>query len=101
MAAPIVAGMSAGAAVLSTAVIAGKPHVIAEMKVDGSGKLAGKTVREVEAAHNARMLALTGSDGKAGGSSLTADTTLHAGSTMTIHVAADGLAAVAAAAGKS
>ncbi len=101
LAAPIVAGMSAGATVLSTAVVAGTPHVIAQVQVEASGKLAGKTVRDVEAGHATRVLSLSAPGVGGNAVNITpppVDSVLTGGTTMTIHIAADQLAAVVAAA---
>jgi Trk K+ transport system NAD-binding subunit len=100
LAAPLVAGMSVGASVLSTAVVAGQPHVIAEMAVASGSQLAGKTVGEVEAAHAARVLALRATEATAETAKsppLSTDS-ISPATVLTIHIAADRLASVAAAA---
>jgi Trk K+ transport system NAD-binding subunit len=100
LAAPLVAGMSVGASVLSTAVVAGQPHVIAEMAVASGSQLAGKTVGEVEAAHAARVLALRATEATAetSHSPPAATDSIAPATVLTIHIAADRLASVAAAA---
>jgi Trk K+ transport system NAD-binding subunit len=99
LAAPIVAGMSVGASVLSTAVVAGQPHVVAEITIDTGSVLAGKTVRDVEATHAARVLALHSAVGTGQPKIPPApEDSLSPAMVMTIHVAADHVAAVAAAA---
>jgi voltage-gated potassium channel len=99
LAAPMVAGMSFGAAILSTAVVAGTPHVVAEVTIEPGSPLAGKKVSEIESQHAARILAMkTGAPSMQTRCPPTADDSPAGGSVLTIHVAAERLAAVAAAA---
>ena len=100
LAAPIVAGMSVGAAVLSTAIVAGKPHVVAELSVEPMAALAGKSVAEIEQAYSVRVLALNAAAGDAASTTLrpAGSQTAAGGSTITVHVAANLLSQIAAAA---
>ncbi len=59
LAAPIVAAMSMGGKVLTSTLIAGIPHVTAELKVEEHSALAARTIAEIEAAHACKVLART------------------------------------------
>ncbi|HEX8913254.1 MAG TPA: NAD(P)-binding protein, partial [Humisphaera sp.] len=95
LAAPIVAGMSMGVTVLSTAVIAGRPHVVAQLAATAG--LAGKSVADVEREQGCRILGLAvdGADAESPPAPLAV---VRDGAAVTVHVAADRLSAVAAAA---
>lgn len=98
LAAPIIAGMSVGAAILSSAVIGGQSHVIAEMKIEGDSALAGKSMREIEERFATRVVALRGGEDKTSKAPPAAEDRAQSGGTITVHVAADRVAAIAAAA---
>jgi Trk K+ transport system NAD-binding subunit len=57
LAAPIVAAMSLGARVTGRGVIAGIPHVTAELPVEEGSRLAGKRIYEVERGYCCKVLA--------------------------------------------
>jgi Trk K+ transport system NAD-binding subunit len=63
LAAPMVVAMSLGAKVLSSTVIAGIPHVTAEVVVDAGSELADKRVEDVERGYCCKLLARTPVDG--------------------------------------
>jgi Trk K+ transport system NAD-binding subunit len=60
LAAPVVAGMTLGARVLSACTIAGVAHVTAEIAVQAGSTLVGCRVGDVELAHGVRILARFG-----------------------------------------
>ena len=57
LAAPMVAAMSLGTKALSSSLIAGIPHVSAELQVEAESELAGKRVEEVERGYCCKILA--------------------------------------------
>jgi voltage-gated potassium channel len=63
LAAPMVVAMSLGTKVLSTTVIAGIPHVTAEVVVEAGSDLADKRVEDVERGYCCKLLARTPVDG--------------------------------------
>ena len=63
LAAPMVVAMSLGAKVLSSTVIAGIPHVTAEVTVEAGSELADKRVEDVERGYCCKLLARTPTDG--------------------------------------
>jgi Trk K+ transport system NAD-binding subunit len=63
LAAPMVAAMSLGARVRGTGVIAGIPHVTAELPVEEGSPLAGRRIDEVERGYCCKVLARTPREG--------------------------------------
>ena len=59
LAAPMVTAMSLGAKVTGTTMIAGIPHVTAELRVEEESPLAGKRIEEVERGYCCKVLART------------------------------------------
>jgi len=59
LAAPMVAAMSLGAKALSSSLIAGIPHVSAELPVSAGSELVGKRVEEIERGYCCKVLART------------------------------------------
>jgi Trk K+ transport system NAD-binding subunit len=99
LAAPVVAAMSQRHAVLASYPIAGRAHATAELVLAASGTLVGRTVGEVERTMAVRVLARV-RDGVEAEAPLGAEVRLSAGDRLVVHVAADRMAALVAAAGR-
>jgi Trk K+ transport system NAD-binding subunit len=97
LAAPLVAGLSLQARVLSTALIGGVSHVTAEVTVDDGSRLAGRRVDELETGFGGRVLAVTSPAGPLQ-SPPSAATVVRGGDVVVFHTPATQLATVAAAA---
>jgi Trk K+ transport system NAD-binding subunit len=87
LAAPAVAAIAFDRRILASFDVGGVATVAAEVTV--SERLAGRTVASVEAAHQARVLGVTG---EAGTRAVGPDVPLRAGDRLVVHVAADALA---------
>jgi voltage-gated potassium channel len=87
LAAPIVAALSLETKVLSTTVIAGVPHVTAEMVVAPAGKWAKRRLSELEAGYAMRVLALS-RPGQALQSPPHGTVEVEAGDMLVVHAAA-------------
>ncbi|HSV13155.1 MAG TPA: NAD-binding protein [Tepidisphaeraceae bacterium] len=98
LAAPVVAAMSLKTKVLSTMMIAGVPHVAAEVTVAADSHLAQKRIGELEVGYGARVLARTPA-GAATQDSPTPGTALTAGDTLVVYAPASQMPTIAAAAG--
>jgi Trk K+ transport system NAD-binding subunit len=59
----MVAAMSLGSKALSSSLIAGIPHVTAEVRVESGSELAGKRVEEAERGYCCKILARTPNSG--------------------------------------
>jgi Trk K+ transport system NAD-binding subunit len=101
LAAPMVAAMSLQTKALSSFVIAGVPHVIAEMSVDANSAMAGRLVGELESSYAMRVLARTRPGNPAApplsSAPPSADETIAAGDALVIHAAAARIAEITAA----
>ncbi|MDB5357849.1 MAG: TrkA-N domain protein [Phycisphaerales bacterium] len=96
LAAPVVAAMAFRTRVLSTVMIAGQPHVAAEVTVENGSPLAGKKISEVEVGYAARVLARTPAGG-AVQSPPSAAVAVAIGDVLVVHTAANQLPTLAAA----
>jgi hypothetical protein len=96
LAAPMVAAMSLGSKALSSSLIAGIPHVSAELQVEAGSELAGKRVEEVERGYCCKILARTPASGPI---QLPAEsrTVVEAGDLLVVHTPASQMATLAAA----
>jgi Trk K+ transport system NAD-binding subunit len=100
LAAPLVAAMSLETRVLSSIVIGGVPHVVAEVKVREQGALSGKRVDEIERGYGARVLARVPAQDERGLQSPPSPATVvSAGDTLVFHTATSQMTTIAAAAG--
>lgn len=98
LAAPIVAAMSLQAKVLTSTMIAGVPHVVAELVIAPSSAIVEKRIDQVELGYAVRILACTPAKGPTQ-SPPTPATVIHAGDTIVAHLAASQLTTLTAAAG--
>jgi len=96
LAAPVVAAMSFHTRVLSSLVIGGKTFVAAEVLVEETSSLAGRSISELETLYPLRVLARTSREG-ATNSAPPGSAAVAAGDTLVIHTAAAELPAIAAA----
>jgi voltage-gated potassium channel len=96
LAAPVVAALAFRARVLSTLMIAGEPHVAAEVTVEIGSPLAGKKISEIELGYAARVLARTPSGGTVQSPPSPA-MPIATGDVLVVHTAAHQLATLAAA----
>jgi Trk K+ transport system NAD-binding subunit len=96
LAAPIVAAMSLQAKVLTSTMIAGVPHVIAELHVGQSSSIVDKRIDQIELGYAARILARTPRQGPTQ-SPPTPATTIQAGDAIIAHCAASQLTTLTAA----
>jgi Trk K+ transport system NAD-binding subunit len=96
LAAPMVAAMSLGAHALSSSLIAGIPHVSAEVRVETGSDLAGKRVEDVERGYCCKILARTPIHGPI---QLPAEsrTAIEPGDLLVVHTPASQMATLAAA----
>jgi Trk K+ transport system NAD-binding subunit len=96
LAAPMVAAMSLGSKVLSSSLIAGIPHVTAEVVVEPASGLAGKRVEEAEHSYCCKILARTPSSGPI---QLPAEskTVISPGDLLVVHTPSSQMATLAAA----
>lgn len=94
LAAPVVAAMTLQTKVLSSTMIAGIPHVIAELQVEPASPLAGKRIDEIEVGYSARVLARTTAAGTMQ-SPPSAATTVEPGDTLVIYTASSQLSTIA------
>ncbi len=96
LAAPMVAAMSLGSKALSSSLIAGIPHVTAEVRVESGSELAGKRVEEAEHRYCCKILARTPSSGPI---QLPAEskTVIAAGDLLVVHTPSSQMATLAAA----
>jgi len=99
LAAPIVAAMSVGGKVLASTVIAGVPHVTAEVTVSEGSTLDGQSVGEVQRAYGCKLLAQTPAAGSAELSPAESET-VRAGDVLTVHLPSAGLVRLAGAGGE-
>jgi voltage-gated potassium channel len=97
LAAPMVAAMSLGTKALSSSLIAGIPHVSAEVQIQGASALVGKRVEEAEHQFCCKILARTPVRGPI---QLPAEsrTVIEAGDLLVVHTPSSQMATVAAAA---
>jgi Trk K+ transport system NAD-binding subunit len=98
LAAPVVAAMSLKTRVLSTMIVAGLPHLAAELIVEAGSRMSRMHVGEVEVGYAARILARTPAGDAATQDSPTPGTSLAAGDTIVVYCAATQLPTLAAAA---
>jgi Trk K+ transport system NAD-binding subunit len=97
LAAPIVAAMSLQSKVLTSTMIAGAAHLIAEVKIEPASSLVGKRIDELEVGYCARVLSRAPTSG-ASQSSPSAATQIENGDVLTVYSAANQLPTIAAAA---
>jgi Trk K+ transport system NAD-binding subunit len=97
LAAPAVAALALDARTLSTHVIAGVPHVAAEVHVAAGSELVGKRVGDVEVGYACRVLTRQCGGGEALESPPTPGTALAAGDLLVVHTRASQLASLAGA----
>jgi voltage-gated potassium channel len=99
LAAPIVAAMAHGTGVLAAFRINGIQHVTAELSIEDGSALAGRTIAEIERAHEARVLAHT-----AGGAEPVtpprADAAVRAGDKLVVHARMAHMGKLAASGGR-
>lgn len=97
LAAPMVAAMSLGTKLVSNLMIAGTQYAIVEVTVKPRSAMEGKRVDQIEVGYTCRVLAILREDGKKF-CPLSAAETVLSGQTLVVHVDADHLAGVSAAA---
>ena len=97
LAAPIVAAMSVGGKVLASTLIAGVPHVTAEVSVAAQSTLDGQAAGEVQRAYGCKLLARAPAEGSAV-LSPREEERVRAGDVLTVHLPSAGLVKLAGAA---
>ncbi|HET6246259.1 MAG TPA: NAD-binding protein [Tepidisphaeraceae bacterium] len=96
LAAPVVAAMAFHTRVLSSMSIGGEPYVTAEVLVEETGALAGRSIHQIETEHAARILARTLA-GSTEHVHVTRDSLVTPGDILVVHIAAKKLSSLAAA----